>query len=114
MHKSPKRNAGDIHHMPVHNTNEIAQSEAVTGQRFASHWFHSNHVMVEGEKISKSLSNGIRLQDVLARDIPPEAVRLHVLESHYRSQSHFSWDSLEAAHNRLQDLRALAALRWQP
>lgn len=105
---------GGIDHVPVHHTNEIAQSEAVTDKRFANYWFHSNHVMVEGQKISKSLGNGIRLQEIAERGISLEAVRLHILESHYRSQSHFSWTSLEAAQNRLNDLRALAALRWQP
>lgn len=104
---------GGIDHVSVHHTNEIAQSEAATGKRFANYWMHSNHVMVEGEKISKSLGNGIRLQEVIERGIPAEALRLHVLESHYRNQSRFSWDSLEAANNRLKDLRALAALRWQ-
>lgn len=105
---------GGIDHVPVHHTNEIAQSQAVTGQPLANYWLHSNHVMVEGEKISKSLGNGISLQDVKDRGIPPMALRLHVLESHYRSQSKFSWASLEAAQNRLNDLRAMAALRWQP
>lgn len=104
---------GGIDHVPVHHTNEIAQSEAVTDQRFANYWMHSNHVMVEGEKISKSLGNGIRLQEVTERGISPEAFRLHVLESHYRNQSRFSWDSLEAAQNRLKDFQAMAALRWQ-
>lgn len=105
---------GGIDHVPVHHTNEIAQSEAATGQQFAKHWFHSNHVTVNGEKISKSLGNGIRLNEITERGIPVEALRLHILESHYRSQSKFSWDSLEAAHNRLKDFRAMAALRWQP
>jgi cysteinyl-tRNA synthetase len=104
---------GGIDHVPVHHTNEIAQSEAATGQRFANHWMHGNHVTVDGEKISKSLGNGIRLQDVVGKGISPMAVRLHVLESHYRSQSKFSWESLEAAYNRLQDLKAMAVLRWQ-
>ncbi|HZL07913.1 MAG TPA: cysteine--tRNA ligase [Candidatus Dormibacteraeota bacterium] len=104
---------GGIDHVPVHHTNEIAQSEAATGQRFANHWLHSNHVTANGEKISKSLGNGIRLQDIVEKGISPQAVRLHVLESHYRSQSKFSWDSLQAASNRLQDFKALAALRWQ-
>jgi cysteinyl-tRNA synthetase len=104
---------GGIDHIPVHHTNEIAQSEAATGKRFANHWMHSNHVMVNGEKISKSLGNGIRLQDVITSGIPAEAVRLHVLESHYRSQSQFSMDSLTAALNRLHTLQAMAALRWQ-
>lgn len=104
---------GGIDHVPIHHTNEIAQSEAATGQRFANYWLHSNHVTVNGEKISKSLGNGIRLQDIVGKGISPVAVRLHVLESHYRSQSKFSWESLEAAQNRLRDLLALAALRWQ-
>lgn len=105
---------GGIDHVPVHHTNEIAQSETATGKPFANYWLHGNHVLIEGEKISKSLGNGIRLQDVIERGISPEALRLHVLESHYRSQSRFSWESLEAAQHRLDDLRAMAALRWQP
>jgi len=105
---------GGIDHIPVHHTNEIAQSEAATGQRFANYWLHSNHVMVNGEKISKSLGNGIRIQDIIDKGISPEAVRLHVLESHYHSQSKFSWDSLEAAQNRLKAYQAMAARRWQP
>ncbi len=104
---------GGIDHVPVHHTNEIAQSEAATGQRFANYWLHSNHVTANGEKISKSLGNGIRLQDIADKGIPPQAVRLHILESHYRSQSKFSWDGLEAAKNRLQDIKAMAVLRWQ-
>jgi cysteinyl-tRNA synthetase len=104
---------GGIDHIPVHHSNEIAQSEAATGKRFANYWMHSNHVTVDGEKISKSLGNSIRLQEVIDKGIAPEAVRLHVLESHYRSQSKFSWDGLVAAQNRLRDLRAMAVLRWQ-
>lgn len=104
---------GGIDHIPIHHTNEIAQSEAATGKQFAKMWLHSNHVMVNGEKISKSLGNGIRLQEIIARGVSPAAVRLHVLESHYRSQSKFSWDSLKAAQNRLQNFYSMAVLRWQ-
>jgi cysteinyl-tRNA synthetase len=104
---------GGIDHIPVHHTNEIAQSEAVTGKPFANMWMHSNHVLIEGEKISKSLGNGIRLQDITSRGISLEAFRLHVLESHYRSQSKFSWESLQAAQNRLNDIYAWADLRYQ-
>ena len=105
--------AGGIDHIPVHHTNEIAQSEAVTGKPFSKLWIHSNHITVNSEKISKSLGNGITLEDIEQRGFPLMALRLHVLESHYRSQSKFSWESLEAARNRLQGLRAMAALRWQ-
>jgi cysteinyl-tRNA synthetase len=105
--------AGGIDHLPVHHTNEIAQSEAVTGKQFAKHWMHSNHITIEGDKISKSLGNGITLEDIEAQGISLEAFRVHVLESHYRSQSKFSWDSLRAAENRLDDMKALAVLRFQ-
>jgi cysteinyl-tRNA synthetase len=106
-------NTGGIDHIPVHHTNEIAQSEAVTGKPFANTWLHSNHVLIDGAKISKSLGNGLRLQDIEAAGISLEAFRLHVLESHYRSQSKFSIESLRAASNRLADLQAMAVLRYQ-
>jgi len=105
--------SGGIDHIPVHHTNEIAQSEAATGKPFAKHWMHTNHITIEGVKISKSLGNGITLEDVEAKGYSLAAFRLHVLESHYRSQSKFSWDSLTAAQNRLESLQALADLRWQ-
>lgn len=105
--------SGGIEHIPVHHTNEIAQSQAVTGKPLANLWMHTNHVTVEGTKISKSLGNGITLEDIEERGFSFEVVRLHILESHYRSQSRFSWKSLEAAHNRLQGYRALAALQHQ-
>ncbi|HSD55766.1 MAG TPA: cysteine--tRNA ligase [Candidatus Saccharimonadales bacterium] len=106
--------AGGIDHIPVHHTNEIAQSEAVTGKPVASLWMHANHITVNGDKVSKSLGNGITLEQLEERGYSLAAFRLHVLESHYRSQSKFSWESLEAATNRLKDYQALADLRFQP
>ena len=106
--------AGGIDHLPVHHTNEIAQSEAVTGKPFAKYWMHANHISIEGEKISKSLGNGITLEDIEARGISLMALRLHVLESHYRSQSKFSWESLQSAQARLKNIYAWADLRFQP
>ena len=105
--------AGGIDHIPVHHTNEIAQSEAVTGKPVASTWMHTNHITVNGEKVSKSLGNGITLEQLEEKGFSLLAFRLHVLESHYRSQSKFSWESLEAAANRLKDYQALADLRFQ-
>lgn len=105
--------AGGIDHIPVHHTNEIAQSEAVTGKQFARHWFHTNHILISGDKIAKSLGNGITLEDIEKAGFSLDAFRLLVLESHYRTQSHFSWDTLEAASNRLSNWNAVAALQWQ-
>ncbi|HSX32800.1 MAG TPA: cysteine--tRNA ligase [Candidatus Saccharimonadales bacterium] len=104
---------GGIDHIPVHHTNEIAQSEAATGQRFANLWLHGNHLLVNGEKIAKSLGNGLRLDEIIEKGFSPLVLRLHVLESHYRSQSKFSLESLEAARNRLNGYQAMADLRWQ-
>jgi cysteinyl-tRNA synthetase len=105
--------SGGIDHIPVHHTNEIAQSEVVTGKPFANSWMHTNHILINDEKISKSLGNGITLEDIEAKGFSLEAFRLHVLESHYRSQSKFSWESLEAAQNRLRAYRSFADLKWQ-
>jgi len=105
--------SGGIDHVPVHHTNEVAQSEAVTGKPFANYWMHTNHILINDEKIAKSIGNGITLEDVAVKGYSLEALRLHVLESHYRSQSRFSWETLEAAQNRLSNLHAMAALRWQ-
>jgi cysteinyl-tRNA synthetase len=106
--------SGGIDHIPVHHTNEIAQSEAATGKRFANYWMHTNHILVGEEKLAKSAGNGITLEDIEAKGYDLETFRLYVLESHYRSQSKFSWDGLEAAKNRLNDLKTMAALQWQP
>ncbi len=105
--------AGGIDHIPIHHTNEIAQSQAATGQRLARYWVHMNHITVNAQKISKSAGNGITLEDIEQRHIPLEALRLLVLESHYQSQAEFSWENLTAAHNRLLDLQAMADLKWQ-
>jgi cysteinyl-tRNA synthetase len=92
---------GGIDHIPVHHTNEIAQSMAVTNKIPANYWFHSNHVTINGLKISKSLQNGLRIEEILDQGFSYEDIRLHVLESHYRSQSKFSLDNLKSSHNRL-------------
>jgi len=105
--------SGGIDHIPVHHSNEIAQSEAATGKPLANYWMHTNHISVNGEKISKSLGNGITLEDVEAKGYSLDVLRLHILESHYRTQSKFSWESLEAAKNRLANIQAFADLRFQ-
>lgn len=105
--------AGGIDHIPVHHTNEIAQSVAATGQPFAHYWMHANHILVEGQKISKSLGNGITLGDIEAKSFTPLDVRMLGLESHYHSQAQFSWEALQSARNRLRNLSALADLRFQ-
>ncbi len=87
---------GGIDHIPVHHTNEIAQAEAVTGKKpFVKHWVHHNHLHVDGQKMSKSLGNFFTIDDVLKRQISPQALRLLFLTTHYRSEMNFKWDILE-------------------
>lgn len=104
---------GGIDHIPVHHTNEIAQSEAATGKKFANLWMHSNHVLIDDQKISKSLGNGLTLPDLLSEGFSADEFRLLVLESSYMTQSKFSFDSMKAAKNRYQDIKALAVMRYQ-
>jgi len=104
---------GGIDHIPVHHTNEIAQSEAATGVQFANYWMHNNHLKVNGTKISKSLGNGFTLDDLEAKGFSPMDLRLFVLQSHYRSEGNFTFENLEAAQNRLKNWRNIAALRHQ-
>lgn len=104
---------GGIDHIPVHHTNEIAQTQSVTGKQFAHTWLHNNHLKAEGRKMSKSIGNIFTLEDILARGYSPFDFKLAILEKHYRSEGNFTWDVLEAAHNRLHNWRNYAALRHQ-
>ncbi|MEQ9370159.1 MAG: cysteine--tRNA ligase [Coleofasciculus chthonoplastes F3-SA18-01] len=82
-----------------HHENEIAQSEAVTGQPLARYWLHTGMVIVNGEKMSKSLGNFITIRDLLDRATDPMAVRLFVLQAQYRKPLDFTDDALAAATN---------------
>jgi len=105
---------GGIDHIPVHHTNEIAQTEAVTGKRFSDFWVHANHMKVNGEKMSKSLGNIFTLQDIKDKGFSLDAFKLLVLSKHYRTEGNFTWEILEAAQNRLRNWQAAADLYWQP
>lgn len=104
---------GGIDHIPVHHTNEIAQSQAATGQPFVRYWLHTAHLLADGTKISKSLGNGYTLQDITQRGLSALDFKLFVLQSHYRTESNFSWQNLSAAAARRQHWREVASLRWQ-
>jgi cysteinyl-tRNA synthetase len=81
-----------------HHENEIAQSESVTGQNFVRHWFHVAHVLVEGEKMSKSLGNIYTIRDILERGFNERTLRYHLLTaSHYRQTLNFTWQGMEAS-----------------
>jgi cysteinyl-tRNA synthetase len=83
-----------------HHENEIAQSEAATGKPFVRYWIHNGFVNIDKEKMSKSLGNILTLKEVF-KDWHPEAIRLFLLSSHYRSPVDFSFDSLSEARTAL-------------
>lgn len=104
---------GGIDHIPVHHTNEIAQSESASGKQFSRFWLHNNHLKVDGTKISKSLQNGYTLQDLDKRGYSAMDYRMFVLQSQYSNEGNFTFDNLAAAKNRLHHWRNIAALRHQ-
>jgi len=104
---------GGIDHIPVHHTNEIAQSEAATGQQFSRFWLHNNHLKVNGTKISKSLGNGHTLDDLKEKGYSPLDFRMFVLQGHYAHEGNFTFENLTSAQNRLHRWKTVAALRHQ-
>lgn len=103
----------DIHtggedHIPVHHTNEIAQSEGATGKRpFVKYWLHYAFLVVDGRKMSKSLGNFYTIEDVEEKGFEPLSLRYLYLTTHYRDPLNFTWKSLEAAQSALQNLKSL-------
>jgi cysteinyl-tRNA synthetase len=104
---------GGIDHIPVHHTNEIAQSESASGKQFAHYWVHNNHLKSDGTKISKSLGNTYTLQELADKGFNPLDFRMFVLQGQYSNEGNFTFDNLTAAKNRLHHWRNIAALRWQ-
>jgi cysteinyl-tRNA synthetase len=89
-----------------HHENEIAQSEAATGQPFASHWMHSVHLLVEGKKMSKSLGNFFLVSDLIDKGFHPMEIRLAMLGGHYRQQFNFTISGLAASKSGLSKLES--------
>lgn len=106
--------SGGVDHIFPHHENEIAQSTALEeNPTMAQCFVHSEHILVDGKKMSKSLQNFYTLEDITAKGYDPLAFRLKVLQSHYRSQVNFTWEGLQAAANLLHNLRAWADLKHQ-
>ncbi|MGH9382428.1 MAG: cysteine--tRNA ligase [Thermoanaerobaculia bacterium] len=88
---------GGVDNVFPHHENEIAQSEGATGKPFARTWLHSEHLIVDGEKMSKSLGNQFTLPQLLERGAAPRALRYLLLSVHYRQKLNFTFEALAAA-----------------
>jgi len=97
--------AGGVDLIFPHHENEIAQSESLTGKPFARFWLHAEFLMVEGQKMSKSLGNYFTLRDVVARGYQPEAIRYLLASVPYRKQLNFTFDGLKSAATAIDRLR---------
>ncbi len=97
---------GGIDHIPIHHTNEIAQSEAATGKRFVNYWLHNEFVILKDNvKMAKSGENFITLNELIKRNYSPEDYRYLCLTTHYRKPLMFSYEALDGAKNSLQKLK---------
>jgi cysteinyl-tRNA synthetase len=103
---------GGVDNIFPHHENEIAQSEAATGKPFVRYWLHAAHLVVDGEKMSKSRGNYYTLRDLTGRGHDPRAIRYLLLSVHYRKPMNFTFEALaqsRAALQRLDDLGARLA-----
>lgn len=100
----------DIHtggkeHIPVHHTNEIAQSFGAFGDKTANYWLHNEWLLIDGKKMSKTSGNFLTVQDLVKKGFDPMSLRYLILNSHYKKGLDFSMESLKAAQAGLTNLR---------
>ena len=103
--------AGGMDLKQTHHPNEIAQSEAATGKEFARYWMHVAFILVQGERMSKSVGNVYRVYDLIKKGYHPMSLRYLYLQTHYRKELNFTFPSLDAAENALMKLYTEVA-KW--
>jgi len=95
---------GGVEHIPIHHTNEIAQSESANGKPFVRYWLHNEHLLVNNGKMAKSDGTGYLLDDLIEHTYSPMELRYFFLTAHYRSKQNFTWEALDGAQNALNKL----------
>ena len=106
--------AGGVDLIFPHHENEIAQSESLTGKPFARFWLHAEFLMVEGQKMSKSLGNYFTLRDLLGRGYQPEAIRYLLASVPYRKSLNFTFDGLQIGRHSPSTGCAISSCGWKP
>ena len=99
---------GGIEHIPVHHTNEIAQSEAATGVTFANYWMHNNHLQDTTGKMSKSSGDFLTLSSLIEKGYDPRSYRYFLMSAHYGKELQFSFEALDGAKVAYEKLVAFA------
>lgn len=98
---------GGVDHIPIHHENEIAQAECWLGHKAVNYWMHSEFMLIDGGKMSKSLGNTYTVSDVVARGYKPVEFRYFCLNVQYRQKINFTWDAMESAKTAYNKLCAL-------
>ena len=88
-----------------HHENEIAQSEAYFGKKFVNYWLHCHHLIVDGEKMSKSKGNFYTMRDLLKKNVDPSVLRFLLISTHYRKMLNFTFEALDQANASLQRIK---------
>ncbi len=104
---------GGVDHIPVHHTNEIAQTFAMTGKKLARYWLHCDFITIDGQKISKSLGNTYTLDDLAEKGFSAMDYKMWLLSGHYQGTRNFTFEGLEAAKNRRNNWRSRITLCYQ-
>ncbi|HKF36706.1 MAG TPA: cysteine--tRNA ligase, partial [Ktedonobacteraceae bacterium] len=99
---------GGVDNIFPHHEDEIAQSEAFTGQRFVNYWVHAQHLLADGQKMAKATGNAYTCSEIEARGFDPMALRYFYTTALYRSRLNFTFRALQAAQTSLERLRGLA------
>ena len=100
---------GGVEHIPIHHTNEIAQSECAHNAPLANFWLHNEHLLIDGKKMSKSAGTAVTLEDIMDKKYHPLDLRYFFLQAHYRTRQNFTWDGIEAAHTARERLHQRVA-----
>jgi cysteinyl-tRNA synthetase len=98
---------GGIEHIPIHHTNEIAQGWGAFGCQTANYWLHNSWLLINGEKMSKSLGNNVLVSDLVKKGYSPKDLRYLILNSHYRQGMNFTYKALDGAKNALDSINNL-------
>ncbi|MBR3168837.1 cysteine--tRNA ligase [Candidatus Saccharibacteria bacterium] len=104
---------GGIDHVPVHHTNEIAETYAAYGTKLSRFWLHCNFITIDGQKISKSLGNTYSLEDLESKGFSPMDFKMWLLSGHYQGARNFTFESLESARSRRANWRERIAKCYQ-
>ena len=95
---------GGIEHVPVHHTNEIAQSESANGVPLSDYWLHNEWLITNNSKMAKSEGTSFSLSEIIEKGYNPLALRFFFMQAHYRSRQNFTWEALDGAQNGYKNL----------